>query len=79
MFEVHSQDYRGWRGAHFDRKPPVTIERFATKEAAEEAKVLAQARGQTACVVPAKPPRAKRVEPQGWSDFDVARKDWQIR
>jgi hypothetical protein len=66
MFEVHTQDYRGWRENHFDAKPPpVTIVQFATKEAADEAKARAKALGLFACVVLAKPVQAKRNRKTG--------------
>ena len=75
MWECRSQDFRNWVAFQGHPKPPIQIERFATKEEAEEAKKLARGRGIEACVVAMHIERKRQPRAE---DFNLARADWKL-
>lgn len=75
MWECRSQDFRNWVAFQGHPKPPIQIERFATKEEAEEAKKLAKSLGIDACVVAM---RIRRKRQPRAEDFNLVRADRKL-
>lgn len=75
MWECRSQDFRNWKPFAGEKKPPVQVASFATREEAEEAKRLARSLGIEACVVAAHIRRKRAEKAEG---FNLARADWQM-